>query len=108
LFFGRTVGGVNSVNSHELFHFDISNILSPILLWSKDMAASVNALVFNKDKIFLAVGNSKNLFSIMDTINNTETKFNFSSEITSLDCEDDFVIVSQSKPGYLNVFKQQK
>jgi len=96
LFVGRTVGGFDNTNNHELFAYNVLDEAAPKLLFSKNIGSSVNRIIVDHGQAFIFIG-APNMHLGIYNVSSTstiETKiFVVSDSVGAVDCEDDVVAV---------------
>jgi hypothetical protein len=79
LFLGRTVGGFNNADNHELFHFSLASQAStssttasatPLLIQSADIGSTINGIVGRDGAVFLATTDTAKEFQLWSTSRN--------------------------------------
>jgi hypothetical protein len=103
VFLGRTVGGFNNPNNHELFKLkDDGSILNSI--YSKDIAASVRSIFVRDGLIFLGTNYNQAQFQVWVDLGSAVQKISelaLPSSVNDLDCSDDlFYVVMENGKGF--------
>lgn len=108
LYFGRAVGGVDNVNNHELFILDVSDPYNIIMLGSKNIGATVNAMTLRGGRLFMLTGEPNLGFQIWDVGNPANITLYSSKNIQQtstggMDCEGNIIYVAQRSGHALQI-----
>ena len=113
MYFGRTVGGVDRPNNHELFVLDISDPSNKFSLGSVNIAASVNAITLRGNYLFILTSEPNLGFQIWDIsvpsdINIYASKNIQQTSTGGMDCEGNLIYVAQRSNKALQIIGPQE
>lgn len=103
VFLGRTVGGFNNPNNHELFKLkDDESTLNSI--YSKDIAASVRSIFIRDGLIFIGTNYNQAQFQVWIDQGSSPQKISglaLASSVNDIDCSDNlFYVVMENGKGF--------